>query len=192
MRHFYWERHPDGPFVTLIAVATTYLHPEANEPEALRRRARREDDEEMRVFKAELREALLHPKRLPEGELSRNVQWVFGGPAEVFLRLLWWYLYRAEPPAPPQRQDAARAGKGDLVRTKYVTSSLFEGEFLPVGTEGTVLEVLPKNRRLVQLISIPQTDNDEYSYRGNPPDGDFPLVVLDEDEYEFIQGQDRK
>jgi hypothetical protein len=28
--------------------------------------------------------------------------------------------------------------------------------------------------------------------RGNPPDGDFPLVVLDEDEYELIQGQDRK
>ena len=41
MKHFYWERHPGGPFVTLVAVATTYLHPEANEPEALQRRARR-------------------------------------------------------------------------------------------------------------------------------------------------------
>ena len=29
----YWIRHPDGPFATLIAVATTYLHPEADDPE---------------------------------------------------------------------------------------------------------------------------------------------------------------
>jgi hypothetical protein len=28
MASFYWERHPDGPFATLIAVATTYLDPE--------------------------------------------------------------------------------------------------------------------------------------------------------------------
>ena len=25
MASFYWERHSDGPFATLIAVATTYL-----------------------------------------------------------------------------------------------------------------------------------------------------------------------
>jgi hypothetical protein len=24
----YWERHPNGPFVTLITVTTTYLEPE--------------------------------------------------------------------------------------------------------------------------------------------------------------------
>ena len=28
MSPFYWKRHPDGPFVTLIAVVTTYLDPE--------------------------------------------------------------------------------------------------------------------------------------------------------------------
>jgi hypothetical protein len=26
---FYWERHPDGRFATLIAVAATYCTPEA-------------------------------------------------------------------------------------------------------------------------------------------------------------------
>ena len=51
MAPFYWERHPDGPFATLIEVATTYLDPENYDPEALKRLARREDDEEMRVFK---------------------------------------------------------------------------------------------------------------------------------------------
>ena len=29
MSPLYWERHPEGPFVTLIAVAATYLNPEA-------------------------------------------------------------------------------------------------------------------------------------------------------------------
>ena len=28
MASFYWERHPDGSFATLITVATTYLDPE--------------------------------------------------------------------------------------------------------------------------------------------------------------------
>jgi hypothetical protein len=28
---FYWKPHPDGPFATLIRVATTYLHPEADD-----------------------------------------------------------------------------------------------------------------------------------------------------------------
>ena len=31
MEGFYWERHPDGPFATLIRVSTTYLHPESDE-----------------------------------------------------------------------------------------------------------------------------------------------------------------
>jgi hypothetical protein len=59
---FYWERQPDGPFVTLIAVATTYLHPENYDLDLLKVRAeRRPDDEEMRVFKSELRQALRDP-----------------------------------------------------------------------------------------------------------------------------------
>ena len=28
MEDFYWKRHPDGPFATLIAVATGHFHPE--------------------------------------------------------------------------------------------------------------------------------------------------------------------
>ena len=33
---FYWERHPHGPFATLIAVAATYCGPDAYD-ECLRR-----------------------------------------------------------------------------------------------------------------------------------------------------------
>ena len=29
MSSFYWERHPDGPFATLITVAATYCSPDA-------------------------------------------------------------------------------------------------------------------------------------------------------------------
>jgi hypothetical protein len=61
MASFHWERHPDGPFVTLIAVATTYLDPENYDLDSLKELTKREDDEEMRVFKRELREALQDP-----------------------------------------------------------------------------------------------------------------------------------
>jgi len=40
MAPFYWERHPDGPFVTLIAVAATYLHPENYDLDSLKELAR--------------------------------------------------------------------------------------------------------------------------------------------------------
>jgi hypothetical protein len=93
---FYWTRHPNGPFVTLIGVATTYLNAESYRPEALRRRARREDDEEMRVFKAELREAILHPERLPGDELEYNVEYD-DADDEAFLNRLWHDLYGDEP-----------------------------------------------------------------------------------------------
>jgi len=36
MGEFYWKRHPDGPFTTLIRISTTYLHPEADDLESLR------------------------------------------------------------------------------------------------------------------------------------------------------------
>jgi hypothetical protein len=96
MASFYWERHPDGPFVTLIAVATTYLHPEAYEPGMLQELAKHDDDAEMQVFKAELREAIRDPTQLPGDELSRNVQYDDGSP-EAFLRRLWRDLYGDEP-----------------------------------------------------------------------------------------------
>ncbi len=62
MAPFYWERHPDGPFATLIEIATTYLDPENYHPEALKSLARQEGDQEMRVFKSELREAVEGPE----------------------------------------------------------------------------------------------------------------------------------
>ena len=93
----YWIRHPDGPFVTLIAVATTYLHPEADELELLQERAKDDDsDPEMRVFKAELRQAITHPGQLPGDELYSHVQYDDGSD-EKFLRRLWLDLYGDEP-----------------------------------------------------------------------------------------------
>ena len=100
----YWIRHPDGPFVTLIAVAATYLHPEADEPELLQERAKDDDsDPEIRVFKTELRQAITHPGQLPGDELFRHVQYDDGSD-EKFLRRLWRDLYGDEPvtaPGPP-------------------------------------------------------------------------------------------
>ena len=101
--HFYWTRHPDGPFVTLITVATTHLHPEMYYPEELRKRAIRNDDPEIRVFKNELRAAILHPERLPEGELESNVE--YDEPDdEAFMARLWRDLYGDEPVTEPEQR----------------------------------------------------------------------------------------
>jgi hypothetical protein len=95
MGEFYWKRHPDGPFATLIRIATTYLHPEADDLESLQRLARRENDTEMRTFKAELRKAIKDPGQLPDDELSKHVRYEDGDP-EAFLRRLWRDLYGDE------------------------------------------------------------------------------------------------
>jgi hypothetical protein len=100
MASFYWERHPDGPFATLIAVATTYLDPENYDLESLKQIAKREDDEEMRLFKSELREALKDPSQLPGDELWESVEYSDGSD-EAFLRRLWRELYGDEPPSEP-------------------------------------------------------------------------------------------
>jgi hypothetical protein len=97
MTSFYWERHPNGPFATLIEIATTYLEPENYDLEELKSLARREDDQEMRVFKLELREAVKDPSQLPGDELSRSVQYEDGSP-EAFLHRLWHDLYGDETP----------------------------------------------------------------------------------------------
>jgi hypothetical protein len=97
MTSFYWERHPNGPFATLIEIAATYLEPENYDLEELQSLARRDDDQEMRVFKLELREAVKDPSRLPGDELSRSVQYEDGSP-EAFLRRLWHDLYGDETP----------------------------------------------------------------------------------------------
>jgi hypothetical protein len=94
----YWERHPEGAFATLIRVAATYCHPEQDPDayDALKRLASRKGDEEMRLFKDELRQAIRDPSRLPGDELSREVQYDDGS-AEEFLRRLWRGLYGDEP-----------------------------------------------------------------------------------------------
>ena len=96
MEDFYWKRHPDGPFATLIRIATTYLHPEADDLESLQRLAERKNDTEMRAFKAELRKALKDPGQLPDDELSKHVRYEEGS-SEAFLRRLWRDLYGEEP-----------------------------------------------------------------------------------------------
>jgi hypothetical protein len=93
---YYWKRHPDAPFATLIRIATTYLHPEADDLESLQQLAKRNDRPEMRVFKAELRQAIAHPDQLPGDELFRHVQYDDGSD-EKFLRRLWRDLYDDEP-----------------------------------------------------------------------------------------------
>jgi hypothetical protein len=94
----YWAKHPEGPFATLIRVAATYCDPEQNADayDDLKYLARQDDDAEMRVFKAELREALADPRRLPDDELFRAVDYGDGSD-EKFLRRLWWDLYGDEP-----------------------------------------------------------------------------------------------
>jgi hypothetical protein len=92
---FYWERHPDGPFATLISVATNYLHPENWDLDLLKRFSNRDDFDEARVFKSELREALRDPDQLPRRELSASVQYE-NGSAEAFLIWLWHELYGDE------------------------------------------------------------------------------------------------
>ena len=102
MSVFYWERHPDGPFATLIGVAATYCGPDAYDgayQDLLRRaRAADADDDEMRVFKAELRQALADPAALPDEELSEAVEYEDGSD-ERFLRRVWRDLYGDEPVA---------------------------------------------------------------------------------------------
>jgi hypothetical protein len=56
----------------------------------------RKDDQQRRVFKAELRRALADPSRPPAGELDDAVEYNDGSD-EKFLRRLWHDLYGDEP-----------------------------------------------------------------------------------------------
>jgi hypothetical protein len=113
MGAFYWERHPDGPFATLIAVAATYCSPEAygGGYEDLISRARAPDpgDDEIRVFTAELQQALADPGQLPGDELFDAVDYGDGSD-EAFLRRLWHDLYGNQP------YPGARPGSGPADR----------------------------------------------------------------------------
>ena len=97
---FYWERHPHGPFVTLITVAATYCGPDAYDGAyddlINRARAPEPDDEEIGAFKAELEQALADPGQLPGDELSRAVEYDDGSD-EAFLQRLWHDLYGDRP-----------------------------------------------------------------------------------------------
>jgi hypothetical protein len=88
---FYWERHPGGPFATLIAVAAAYCSPDAYDGAyadlASRARAPDPGDAEIRTSTAELRQALADPGQLPGGELSAAVEYAEGSD-EAFLRRL--------------------------------------------------------------------------------------------------------
>jgi hypothetical protein len=96
MSPFYWERHPDRPFVTLISVAANYLDPENYDLDDLKGLAKRDNDDEMQVFKSELRQALQDPGRLPGDELFESVEYEHGSD-EAFLCWLWHELYGDEP-----------------------------------------------------------------------------------------------
>jgi hypothetical protein len=82
----------------LIRVAATYCHPEVGEGayDALKRLAKRGNDEEMTAFKRELQEAILDPDSIPEDDLDYEVQYDDGS-ADRFLRRLWRDLYPGEP-----------------------------------------------------------------------------------------------
>ncbi len=41
---YYWKRQPGGPFAMLIRIATTYLHPEADDLESLQELVSRSAD----------------------------------------------------------------------------------------------------------------------------------------------------
>jgi hypothetical protein len=88
---FYWERHPDGPFATLIAVAAAYCSPAAYDGAyadlVSRTWAPGPGDAEIRAFTAQLRQALADPGLLPGGELSAAVEHGEGSD-EAFLRRL--------------------------------------------------------------------------------------------------------
>jgi hypothetical protein len=84
----------------LIALTAAYCHPEAYDDAyadlTARARSAAPDDEQIRVFKAELREALADPSRLPDDELFKAVEFDDGS-NQAFLRRLWHDLYGDEP-----------------------------------------------------------------------------------------------
>jgi hypothetical protein len=113
---FPWERHPDGPFATLIAVAASYCTPEAYDGaygDLINRARAPEPDEEIRAFRPELQQALADPGQLSADELFDAVDYDDGSD-EAFLR-------RAQGPsgAPGtgiSHSDAVPLGRADRLR----------------------------------------------------------------------------
>jgi hypothetical protein len=194
LEDFYWKRHPDGPFATLIAVATGHFHPEWPCPALLRRRANREPDEEMRIFKAQLREAIMHPERLPGDELFDSVQHDYGSDA-AFLEQLWRYLYGDEPAAEPGLPDASRratrpAGAALLYESVRTVTAVEEhtcdgrvAQVIPAGAEGIIRHTWSDGSRQAELVIAPRTE--EYG-DDDDDDGGLVEVTLAEGQYEVI------
>lgn len=197
MDDFYWNRCPDGPFATLIAVAAGYLHPEWACPARLRRRARSAeddpeiDDPEMRVFKDELREAMMHPGRLPGDELSDHVEHDYGSDV-AFLEQLWRYLYGDEPPIDPGTPGASTPPEGaallyESVRTiTPVEQTGYDGQLIqviPVGTEGIIRHTWANGARSAELVIAPWAE--DYDDDDDFDDG-LVDVTLTDGQYEVI------
>lgn len=97
--NYYWKRHPDARFSTLLRMVSTHCHPEAYDEayEDLVELARDPNPpDEERVFKDELREAVADPGQLPRGALFTAAEYGYGGD-DAFLRRLWHDLYGDEP-----------------------------------------------------------------------------------------------
>jgi hypothetical protein len=114
---FYWERHPEGPFATIIGVAATYCGPDAYDgayQDLVRRaRAAAADGDELCVFKAVARPVRGRAGRGYLSLGSRPVRWtgLRGGVLGGFLRLFGVRGFGAE-------QDAGQlvAGVQELVQ----------------------------------------------------------------------------
>lgn len=81
-------------------MATTYLHPGADDLRSLQSLATREDNAEMIALEAGLRRVVLDPGKVPEEELSRHARFEDASP-EAFLFRLRRDLY-GDGPGPPR------------------------------------------------------------------------------------------
>lgn len=114
-------------------MAATYCSPEADHGnyERLKGLARHDDDQQMRVFKTELGQALADPHQLPGDELFKAVDYGDGSD-ERFLRRLWRDLYGDEPvtgdasPADTELlSPSCRSSPGDKLAALKRSSSPF-------------------------------------------------------------------
>lgn len=94
----YWQDEPDAPYATFLSMVESYCHPEADDDayDALKRRVKRTDVEDVRVFKRELSELIVNPSVLPKYALD-TAAGHDDGSDERFLARLWKDLYPEEP-----------------------------------------------------------------------------------------------
>src|SRR4051812_12746130 len=94
----FWRKDPSAPYATLVRIARTYCHPEADEEayDDLKLIANDDESSEMVDFKNDLRRAIRNPDEVPAEDLYWEVQYDDGS-ADKFLRRLWRDLYPNEP-----------------------------------------------------------------------------------------------